>query len=85
MARRARAIAAAELRVVQSRSDLRTGWRRVRSKLSQPPFLAAAAAAGVLVGFSLTRRGRTLAAALVRLGVEYLIARALPSRRISPP
>jgi len=85
MARHARAIAAAELRVVQSRHDLRDGWRRVRATLSQPIFVATAVAAGVLVGFSLTRRGRTLAAALVRLGVEYLIARALPSRRISPP
>lgn len=85
MARRARAIAAAELRVVQSRHDLRYGWRRVRATLSQPLFLAAAVAAGALVGFSLTRRGRTLAAALVSLGVDYLIARARPSRRISPP
>jgi len=46
--------------------------------------VATAVAAGVLVGFSLTRRGRTLAAALVSLGVDYL-ARVRPSRRISPP
>jgi len=84
MARHARAIAAAELRVVQSSHDLRDGWRRVRATLSQPIFVATAVAAGVLVGFSLTRRGRTLAAALVSLGVDYL-ARVRPSRRISPP
>lgn len=76
------AIAAAELRVVQSRRDLRDGWGRLRRRLSQPSSLAAAAAAGVLVGFSLTRRGRTgavarsLATALIRLGVEHLVAAA---------
>jgi hypothetical protein len=82
MARHARAIAAAELRVAQSRGDLRDGWRRVRRRLSQPPFLAAAAAVGALLGFSLTRRGRTgavarpLATALIRLGVQHLVAAA---------
>jgi len=82
MARHARAIAAAELRVVQSRHDLRDGWRRVRATLSQPIFVATAVAAGVLVGFSLTRRARTgavaglLATALIRLGVQHLVAAA---------
>jgi hypothetical protein len=87
MARRASAIAAAELRVVQSRRDLRDGWRRVRFRLSQPSFLAAAAAAGALLGFSLTRRtragtvARPLATALILLGVEHLIAGADRARR----
>jgi len=87
MARRARAIAAAERRVVQSRRDLRDGWRRVRATLSQPIFVATAVAAGVLVGFSLTRRtragtvARPLATALILLGVEHLIAGADRARR----
>jgi hypothetical protein len=79
MARHARAITAAELRVAHSRRDLRDGWRRLRRRFSQPSSLAAAAAVGALLGFSLTRRGRTgsvarpLVTALIRLGMEHLV------------
>jgi hypothetical protein len=81
MTRAASGIAAAELKVVQSRLGLRQGWRRLRSRLSQPPFLAAAATVAVLLGFYLTRRGRMgavagpLATALIRHGVQHLIIR----------
>lgn len=81
-------IVAAELRVAQSRSNLRHSLRRLRYRLSQPSSLAAAVAVGVLLGFSLTRRGRAsavvgmLATAVLRHGVKYLIARADSSRRI---
>ena len=89
MERPASAIVAAELRVVQSRRELRDGLRRLQYRLSRPSFLAAAAVLGALLGFLLTRRGRmgavagALAIALIRHGVEHLIARAGTSRRIS--
>lgn len=88
MASHASAIFAAELRVVQSRRDLRDRLHRLRSRLPRPSFVAAAAVAAALLVFSLTRRGRTgvvaglLAAALIRRGAEYLIARAATSRRL---
>ena len=88
MPRHASAIVAAELRVEQSRRELREGLRRLRSRLSRPSFLAAAAALGALLGFSLTRGLRmravaaALAAALVRHGVKQLLARADTVRRI---
>jgi hypothetical protein len=81
MARHASAIAAAEHKVVKSRRALREGWRRLGRRLSQPPFLVAAATVAVLLGFSLTRRGRIgavagpLATALIRHGVQHLIIR----------
>ena len=84
------AIVAAEFRVVQSRRELRDGLRRLRRRLSRPPFLAAAAAVAALLGFALARRIRTgavvglLATALIRHAVKHLLARAAPSRRISP-
>ncbi|OGA58047.1 MAG: hypothetical protein A3G81_24775 [Betaproteobacteria bacterium RIFCSPLOWO2_12_FULL_65_14] len=82
MAWQSSAIAAAELRVVQSRRELRGRLRHLQSRLS--PALAWAAAAGVaaLVAFSLMRRGRwgalagTVATALIRHAVQRLIARA---------
>ena len=88
MPRHASAIVAAELRVVQSRRELREGLRRLRCRLSRPSFLAAAAALGALLGFTLTRRLRmralagALAAALIRHGVKHLLARADTARRI---
>ena len=78
MTRHTPAIAAAELRVVQSRLELRAALRRVQWQLSQPSVLAAAVAAGALLGFLLTRRGRMgalagpLAAALIHYGARYL-------------
>src|SRR5438094_4718392 len=65
----ARAIATAELRVLRSRGELRERLRRLGSRLSRPPSLVAAAAAGALAGFAIARRGglgalaRTLGAA----------------------
>jgi lipopolysaccharide export LptBFGC system permease protein LptF len=88
MASPARVIVAAELRVVQSRRDLHYGLRRLRRRLSLPAFLVAAAAVGTLLGFLLTRRGRTsalagaLAIALIRHAVGHFLARAGTSRRI---
>jgi hypothetical protein len=76
MARHASAIASAELRVVQSRRELRDDLRRLRFRVSQPSFLAAAAV-GALLGFLLTRRGRTgavagtLATALIRRALKH--------------
>jgi hypothetical protein len=72
------ALAAAELRVAQARSDLRGGLRRLRSSLSRPSCLAAAA----LVGFALGRRDGTgvvagmLAKTLLGRGAAHLIARS---------
>ena len=64
-------IAAAERRVIESRRELRGAMRRVGARLARPSSLLAAAAAGALVGFSVTRLGagalaRGLAAALLR-------------------
>ena len=75
MSRRAPTVVAAELRVVQSRQELRDASRRLRSTLSRPSSLAAAAALGALLGYLLTRRGRigavagAIAMALIRSGV----------------
>jgi hypothetical protein len=88
MERPASAIVAAELRVVQSRRELREGLRRLRYRLSRPSFLAASAALVALLGISLTRGLRmralagALALALLRRGVNRLLARADTSRRI---
>jgi hypothetical protein len=77
MAPHGSAIAAAELRVVQSRHNLRVGLRRLRRRLSRPSFLAAAAAVGALLGFLLTRRGSTgavaatVATALIRHALKH--------------
>jgi len=74
--------------VEQSRRELREGLRHLRSRLSRPRFLAAAAALGALLGFSLTRGLRVravaaaLAAALIRHGVKQLLARPDTARRI---
>ena len=78
MSRRAPAIVVAELRVVQSRQELRDALRRLRSTLSRPSSLAAAAVLGALLGYSLTRRGRigavtgAIAMALIRSGVAKI-------------
>ena len=91
MAWHASAIGAAELRVAQSRRELRDGLRSLRCSLSRPPFLAAVAAAGVLLGLSLMRRGRTgmvagaLATALIRYGVEHLLAPRASTPTTAPP
>lgn len=91
MARHASAIVAAELRVVQSRRDLRDRLRRLRCRLSRPSYLAAAAAVGALLGFSLMRRGRTgvvagaLATALIRYGVQHLLLPRASTPTAAPP
>src|SRR5207244_10833434 len=75
----ARAIATAELRVRRSRGELRERLRRLGSRLSRPPSLVAAAAAGALAGFAIARRGglgalaSTLGAALLRHGVPLYV------------
>jgi hypothetical protein len=72
MARRASGIAAAELRVVHSRRNLRDGLRRLGLSVSRPRVLAAAVVLGALLARSLADRSRTdalattLAAALMR-------------------
>jgi phytoene dehydrogenase-like protein len=78
-------IAAAERRVIESRQKLRGAMRRVGARLARPSSLLAAAAAGAVVGFSVTRLGgagalaRGLAAAALRHGaalyVRYRTAR----------
>jgi len=78
-------IAAAVRRVVESRRELRGALRRVGARLARPSSLLAAAAAGAVVGFSVTRFGgagalaRGLAAAALRHGaalyVRYRTAR----------
>jgi hypothetical protein len=91
MAWHASAIVAAELRVVQSRRDLRDGLRRLRCRLTRPSFLAAAAAVGALLGYSLTRCGRTgvvagaLATALIRYGVQHLLLSRASTPTAAPP
>jgi len=71
------AIDAAELRVARARGELRNDLRRLRSALSRPSCLAAAA----LFGFSLGRRDRTgalaamLAKAMLGRGVAHLFVR----------
>ena len=76
MTRDVSTIAAAELRVVQSRRELRDDLRRLRFRVSQPSFLAAAVV-GALLGFLLTRRGSTgavagtVATALIRHALKH--------------
>lgn len=77
MRRHASAIAAAELRVIQSRHELRDALRRLQHRSPPPYLLAAAVVAGALVGLLLTRRVRTgalaatLATALLRRALKH--------------
>ncbi len=78
---RAPALIAAELRIADSRRELRDRSHGLRGQLARPSSLLAAAAVGALVGVSLRPRGRTgviasmLASALVRHGATQLITR----------
>ena|SRR5947207_8457409 len=82
----ARALAAAELRVVRSRRDLSQRLGRLGARLSRPWSLAAVVGAAALAGFAIRRVGRpaamarTLGAALLRnvmpLYVRYRTAHA---------
>jgi hypothetical protein len=79
-------IAAARRRVIQSRRELRGALRRLEATLSLPSSLLAAAAVGVVVGFSLERLGgagalaRVLAAAALRHGMaRYVRYRTVPA------
>src|SRR5258706_9150273 len=73
------AIAAAEQRVIQSRSELHGGLGRLGDRLARPPSLVAAVAAGGLIGFAIRRHGnsgglaRTLGDALLRHGMPYYV------------
>jgi phytoene dehydrogenase-like protein len=80
------AIAAAELRVIQSRRELRGALRRLGASLARPPSLLAAVAAGALAGFAVTRLGgagalaRGLARAALRHGATlYVRQRTAPA------
>ena len=78
-------IAASELRVEQSRRGLYSNLRRLRRRLSRPSSLAAAASAGALIGFALTREGGTrtlsaLVAALVRRAAAHVFDTVRRSR-----
>lgn len=75
-------VAEAELRVVQSRAEVRGGLHSLRGRPSALPPLLVVAAAGVLVGFALARRtpfgaiAGLVASALLRRGLDRLIGRA---------
>lgn len=91
MPRHASAIAAAELRVLRSRSDLRDSLQCLRRSLSRPPVLATATAAGALLVFLLIRRGRSgalagaLAVALFRYGITHLLLARASTPTTAPP
>src|ERR1051325_7589117 len=70
-------IAAAEQRVDQSRRELRGSVRRLGAGLARPVALLAAAAAGALVAFCLTRRaGAGVVASALSLYVRYRTEKA---------
>jgi hypothetical protein len=78
-------IAAVELRVAQSRRQLRGGLDQLRAGLTRPSFLGTVVAASALLGYGIWRRGAggaiagALASAAVRFG-----ARQLPPRASTP-
>ena len=78
-------IAAVELRVTQSRSELRGSLRQLRSGLTRPSFLGSVVAASALLGYVLWRRGAggALAGALVSAAIRFG-ANQLPSRASTP-
>ena len=83
-------IAAVELRVAQSRSDMRASLIQLRSGLTRPPFLGGVVAASALLGYVLWRRGAggalagALASAVIRFGASQLPARA-STPKAAPP
>lgn len=83
-------IAAVELRVTQSRSELRGSLHRLRSGLTRPSFLGSVVAASALLGYVLWRRGAggaivgALASAAIRFGATQLPPRA-STPKAAPP
>jgi hypothetical protein len=85
MTLRSSEIAAVELRVTQSRRELRGNLHQLRSGLTRPSFLGTVVVASALLGYVLWRRGAggaiagALASAAIRFG-----ARQLPPRARTP-
>ncbi|HUF82181.1 MAG TPA: hypothetical protein VMN03_13680 [Burkholderiales bacterium] len=83
-------IAAVELRVTQSRRELRANLHQLRSGLTRPSFLGTVVAASALLGYVLWRRGAggaiagALASAVIRFGANQLPPRA-STPKAAPP
>ena len=83
-------IAAVELRLAQSRRELRGNLHRLRSGLTRPSFLGTVVAASAVLGYVLWRRGAggaiagALASAVIRFGANHLPARA-STPKAAPP
>lgn len=83
-------IAAVELRVTQSRRELRGNLHQLRSGLTRPSFLGTVVAASALLGYVLWRRGAggalvgALASAVIRFGANQLPPRA-STPKAAPP
>jgi hypothetical protein len=86
MTLRSSEIAAVELRVTQSRRELRGNLHQLRSGLTRPSFLGTVVAASALIGYVLWHRGAggaiagALASAAIRLGARQLLPRARTPR-----
>jgi hypothetical protein len=83
-------IAAVELRVSQSRRELRGNLHQLRAGLTRPSFLGTVVAASALLGYVLWRRGAggviagALASAVIRFGANQLPPRA-STPKAAPP
>jgi hypothetical protein len=90
MTLRSSEIAAVELRVTQSRRQLRDNLHQLRSGLTRPTFLGTVVAASALLGYVIWRRGAgsaiagALASAAIRLGARQLSPRA-STPKAAPP
>lgn len=90
MTLRSSEIAAVELRVTQSRRELRGNLHQLRSGLTRPSFLGTVVAASALLGFVIWRRGAVgaitgaLASAVIRFGAKQLPPRA-STPKAAPP
>lgn len=83
-------IAAVELRVTQSRRELRGNLHQLRSALTRPAVLGTVVAASALLGYVVWRRGAggalagALASAVIRFGANQLPPRA-STPKAAPP
>lgn len=83
-------IAAVELRVTQSRRELRESLHQLRSGLTRPSFLGTVVAASALLGLVIWRRGAVgaiagaLAGAVIRFGANQLPPKA-STPKAAPP
>jgi hypothetical protein len=86
MTLRSSEIAAVELRVTQSRRELRGNLHQLRSGLTRPSFLGTVVVASALLGYVLWRRAAggaiagALASAAIRFGAMQLPPRARTPR-----